>query len=304
MAKRPEDRFSSYDDLIEALDDAPLDWNRAKARGSRWFPSIEEPEPAPPASHDETTAGSRSATNPRAVVPTTRRIRSSRSPTWLPISMRTFSRNPRRGSLRSSQPRRSCAGPRLKRMLRTPTRPTLMTTQSTPPSRAPGSVTVWILSSAILGVACILLGIGLVQFLGVAGGRTRTRLSTDPDAVLDLNRGIEPLPRSSLLVPRPVSGRIRSQGSSPPRNHPALERKRHGSRKRIRNPLRSVPRVRFSNPRPDPSCSPSGHEPPFPIGSRGRLSWCVGSSNRAIHRSFPTLHMALDSKIGRDGRAG
>ncbi len=53
MAKRPEDRFGSYDELIGALDEAPLDRNEQE-QGIALLPLDGEPEPAPPALHDET----------------------------------------------------------------------------------------------------------------------------------------------------------------------------------------------------------------------------------------------------------
>jgi len=297
MAKRPEDRFPSYDDLIEALDDAPLDRTR-EGQGIALVPFDEEPEQVPPAPHDETPpdqerdeSGSGGSDDVAYQVISLADLASELDENFHP--------NPA-----ARQPSMEPAAPLLRRtQLEKDDEDTDSAdpdgTQPALPSSSPGSATVWILSSAIIGVACVLLGIGLIQFLGVASGPNEdAALSTDPDAVLDLNRGLQPLPRSSLAST--AAGRLSNSGS---RKLDAKEPSGFEAK---------VPRVEEEDTEPSPIGSASSlleseaRSKLLPEWARApvpdRISGPFVVVRRVVESSdptiVPTLHMALDSKIG------
>jgi eukaryotic-like serine/threonine-protein kinase len=298
MAKRPEDRFTSYNDLIEALDGAPFD-RIQDDQGIALVPFDDEPEPVRPALRDQ-----------RPPDPERDKSESNGSDdrAYPLISLADLVSD----LDEDFQPKPAARQPSIE-----PAAPLLRRTQvelenddedadsADPdesqralPSRARGSATVWILSSAIGGVVCILLGIGLVQILGVAGGRNEDALLADPDAVLDLNRGIEPLPRSSL--PRAAAGRrpnsiARKLAAKPP---PDSGAKAPWVEEVDTEPAPIGPASSLLQSEALSKLLPEWARAPIPDRISGPfvvVRRVVESSDPTI---FPTLRAALDSKIG------
>ena len=211
MAKRPEDRFTSYADLITAAEEAaagPEPTDRAA------FPWPDEPEPVPPSSRPRRQGTIRRTTNPGAVAPSDEPYQVA---SLADLASDLDEDDHPHPSAR--QPSIALGAPLLRRTLPldedeedADSSSAPDGTQSAPTSRSPGSVTVWILSSAIAAVACVLLGIGLVQFLGMSSGPSENvALSNGPDSVLDLNRNAQPLPRSTIAG---TAGHLSSTSSS------------------------------------------------------------------------------------------
>ena len=176
MAKRPDDRFGSYDELIGTLDEAPVDRNEQE-QGIALLPLDGEPEPAPPALPDET--------NPDRESPESGR-NGTGDATYQVVSLADLASELDEDYRPQPASRQSSVEPPAPLLRRTPlvendvedtdsTEPNAA--ESALPSRPPVSVSVWVISFATLGVAGVLLVIGLFQFFGSVGWNgTRTPL--------------------------------------------------------------------------------------------------------------------------------
>jgi eukaryotic-like serine/threonine-protein kinase len=210
MAKRPEDRFASYDDLFLALEEAPLDRNQ-EAKSIAILPFADEPEPVSSDSNGEAAYGL-AIDEPSSL--------GSEKGSYKVFSLADLDDDVHPQPA-ARQPSIAPATPLLRR---TPLESSeeegdadSIETGGPPsaaPARAPGFASVWIVSSAIIGVACILLGVGLIQFLGMGGGPNEDTVSADPDFALDPNRGISSPARSGLATTA-TGGRPNSTSMKP-----------------------------------------------------------------------------------------
>jgi eukaryotic-like serine/threonine-protein kinase len=297
MAKRPEDRFISYDDLIAALDNAPIDRSQ-DGQGIALIPLDDAPEQAPPAAHDATPANEerdesvsdRSDDEPYGVISLAELASdldegihpnpSARQPSMEPIAPLL-----RRGSPEQNDDEDADSAEPDE-------------TQAAVPSRSPSSVTVWILPSAIIGIACILLGIGLIQFLGVTGTQKEDALSADSDASVDLNRGIVPAPRSNLTGAATVSLSNSASRNLTPKKSSDVEPKAQWVEEQDSeaSPIDTAGSLLESEARS--KLLPEWARAPVPDRISGPLVVVRRVADATDPTIFPTLHSALDGNIG------
>jgi serine/threonine protein kinase len=300
MAKRPEDRYASYDDLLAALDAVPLG-EAGEAVGIALVPLDDERDGDPGAAADDP-------------LPSPERGQSGNDDSEdeaIPVfSLAQLVADEFPGESRERSPARTA-----------PVEPQpLIPRQSSIDAKAPGtsstdrdlgqsdsqnstanSVIVWIVPGACVGLAFIILGIGLLQFMGSAAGPTEIAHPTarhDPGPVFDAP--IAPVPKASLAVVSPArtvkdqrAVRLPDLSSKPAGEaqgdwvEPAdTESSANGSGRALVD-SDAAPKYLPEWARPQ---VPERIDGPFVVVRR------VADSNDSA--AVPTLHMALDGHIG------
>jgi eukaryotic-like serine/threonine-protein kinase len=292
MAKRPEERFTSYDELIAALDAAPLD-GLDQAPDISVIPLADELE-APPshpavdpwpsrASGEYSTNGTDSGRLEVAALAELaydgpHEIRER--PT-----ARTLGPEPimRRSTLEVEEPATDLAAE--------------SELPAIAPSKGASSAPVWIISAGFVGLAVILLTVGLLQFLDSTPAPAENAIvAAEADVVSD--RPIVASPRQGLAA--------------------AARTNRLSNRESPRLPVASKPAAPLAEPKwlepadSDPAEIDAGTAPDA-IGSRVLPEWARSPVPDKIDVPFvvvkrvadtsdpatvPTLHAALDSFIG------
>ncbi|MFI5459906.1 MAG: serine/threonine-protein kinase [Isosphaerales bacterium] len=194
MAKKPEDRFASYDDLIAALDSVPFEeMEKASASGSIPLADTRNDDrPAPPYNlwpgRERGEFGSNGSEEVELRVVSLAELVADEPPGELRV------RPPARPvSLEPPPPRQS-----LIHAEEIETRATgLDANQPVLPAKAASSASAWIISGAFVGVAFMILAIGLLQFMGSIGQNEDAGVRTDRDVDAALASPVANSPRTS-----------------------------------------------------------------------------------------------------------
>jgi serine/threonine protein kinase len=211
MAKRPEDRFASYDDLLAALD-AAAPYGPDETSAMSTIPLADLPEGGPPSvaidpwpsgeTREFATASAGSASLPAASLADLASSLADESP----------ERPPAR-SLVSEGPKPVLRRGTLDIDLLEPD--PVESTELAPIASPPASSTFgWIVSAALIGLAVILLVIGLVQYMDTTSPSAGSAASlAEPDA--DLERPV-------ALASRPGHAAVATRGRPTDREHRRL----------------------------------------------------------------------------------
>ncbi len=285
MAKQPEDRLASYDELIAALDESQVD---AKDRSLGYaLVSVVEPKsndlPDLPLLDGEDAGaealGIDSSFGSIPVFP----VESEAAELSLDVERSAAV------SRASSQPAQPI--PRLTRIATTELATgsdDLEEPLPTPKPAASVSAAVWIIGCLSLGIAGILLFLGWIEYMDSSRGLGGEGASASaPGADAEVGDGVEPAVRRVQSAARRSSGRHLFSR----RVEPALGRslqtpgKSRWTAKGTQtgtlgfSPIWTGDLIVYQN----------GHGRPFPIASTGPLSWCDGSSSRVMPRPSPSF---------------
>jgi serine/threonine-protein kinase len=194
MAKRPEDRFASYDDLITALGAVPLE-EMERASAIAPIPlvdsrsndsSVNEIEPSPLGKSGEYRSnGSKEGD---FGVPSLAELFAEESPAEV------WKRPPGRpAELAPTIPRQRQLGAEAIQPRSTDLEPL----EAALPSDRANSASLWIISGALVGVAVIIVTIGLLQLFGPPGSGEHATVDTERDSNADTVSRVATVPQPS-----------------------------------------------------------------------------------------------------------
>jgi len=195
MAKKPEDRFASYDDLIAALDSVPVEeMEKASAVASILLAdSRDDDRPAPPIDswpgRERGEFGGNGSEEAELRVVSLAELVADESPRELRVRppVRPASLEaplPRQGLIHAEEIETGSTG--------------LNANQPVLPAKEATSASAWVISGAFVGVAFVILAIGLLQFMGSTGESENAGARTDRDGDAALASPVANSSRPSL----------------------------------------------------------------------------------------------------------